>query len=732
MTGWAGSAARLAVVVLAATGRTAVAEEGRTAEGEASVVESEGGRYETVVTATREEEARFETPRSIGVLHEEALLERAPRSLPEALAETPGVFFQLTNRGAGAPILRGMIGPHNLIVVDGVRFNTSVFRTGPNQYLSTIDPYGVRRVEVVRGPSSVLYGDGAMGGVVQVLTKDPEPGVRSVIGEATARFRSADLSPGVNAAATVRLFPDMAALVGGGYGRYGALRTGGGGEALLSDYQEAAWRAKAVWRPGAGWTATVAYFGVFLDDAGRTDQLGRGDVRFYDNQDHLAYVAASWRGGGALSRLRATLSYHRADERVERVTCVTTGGVVGDAAACAARDPGAVTRLRRYQDVVDVFGASLDSTWRLPEMPVFIVVGAEAYQDFVGSSLLDARAEDGFVFVPSERGNFSDGSRYRTAGLFAHVTATAADFGRVGRLETRFGFRVSSFAASAPDVPDVGDVEYEHSGTVRSAGLQFVRPGVFQVYASLLEGFRAPNLQETTVLGDTGSKFEIPNADLAPERSDTLEIGGRLSRGPFEMSSVWFYTELEDVIDERPAMLPTGETQVDGKPVIQRVNAARGVYRGVETEVGVDLGPVTLSGAASWLWGDVFPEGQPGRPARRVPPFFGRAGLRWQPPGKRFFAEAFLQWAGRQDRLHPSDEEDPRICEDPPLSGRLSDPCPGTPGWLTLNARGGLRLRPDLMLSASVLNITDDRYRYHGSGVDAPGLDARLSLSAHF
>jgi outer membrane receptor protein involved in Fe transport len=54
--------------------------------------------------------------------------------------------------------------------------------------------------------------------------------------------------------------------------------------------------------------------------------------------------------------------------------------------------------------------------------------------------------------------------------------------------------------------------------------------------------------------------------------------------------------------------------------------------------------------------------------------------------------------------------------------------CPGTEGWITLNLRGGYRFGRWLRLDLAATNLTDELYRYHGSGVDAPGVGVSISL----
>ena len=107
---------------------------------------------EIAVTATRVEKDIFQTPNAISVVDQKRIERMNAQTTPLILREAVGVFAQKTTHGQGSPILRGLTGYQTYIQVDGVRLNNSTFRSGPNQYLSTINRDSLRRMEVLRGP----------------------------------------------------------------------------------------------------------------------------------------------------------------------------------------------------------------------------------------------------------------------------------------------------------------------------------------------------------------------------------------------------------------------------------------------------------------------------------------------------------------------------------------------------------------------------------------------------
>ncbi|WP_431167801.1 TonB-dependent receptor plug domain-containing protein, partial [Tenacibaculum halocynthiae] len=83
----------------------------------------------------------------------------------DLLGNVPGIIVQKSQLGGGSPVLRGMESNRVLLVVDGVRMNNAIYRKGHLQNAITGSPNLLDRTEVVFGPSSVIYGPDALGGV---------------------------------------------------------------------------------------------------------------------------------------------------------------------------------------------------------------------------------------------------------------------------------------------------------------------------------------------------------------------------------------------------------------------------------------------------------------------------------------------------------------------------------------------------------------------------------------
>ena len=701
---------------------------------------------EVVVTPSRAARAAFATGRAVDHIDQRRIRELQADTAHDALRETPGVAVQQTNRGAGVPVIRGLVGPSNVVVVDGLRFNQATWRTGPSQYLTTLDPSAFRGFEVLSGPASVHYGAGAMGGVVAALPWRLRQ-AQGVGARGTLRFVSQDRT------GSGQLHLDgrhgaLAVGLGGALRRHGTLTTGGGAKVPLSDWQQQAWHGSAGWQLGERTRLRASYRGAQVAHAGRVDQLARGRLRIYDNADDYATLDLQHRGEGRLRELRVAVAFHRTDEQVARFDCDGTDALaqcVSGADRLYGRPgdlPGThLSRERRYQDTVSTLGALAQAEFDVVPKRISLDVGVEAWRDEVNaSSLRDRKSSGAWAWKDAARGNFSAGTTWLESGLWAAGSATLWRSGDMRLLATAGG-RGAHFRGHAGDVPGLGAVDYSYTGLVGSANVRLVSGRRWMVYADVSQGFRAPNVQETTVLGDTGSKFEVPNGDLGPERGLALEVGGRLRRRGLSLQLSAFVNRVTDFIDER--QLSAAEVQalgldaqdVGSNPVIARVNRGSGLFVGAQGllrwKLPRHLTPFVQLG---WSRGDVTAADGTSTPARRVMPLQGSGGVRWAQPTRGLWFAVVSRFAAAQDRLHPSDRNDLRICADPvnPSAVLTGDTCTGTPAWATLNVRGGWRWHQALRLDLALTNILDATYREHGSGFDAAGTGLSVSLSGRY
>ena len=128
---------------------------------------------EVILSVARSKTSRKQIAEKVNVISSEEISLNNPSTGGDILKLSPGIRLQKTQGGGGSPVLRGFEANRVLLVVDGVRMNNAIYRTGHLQNSITIDPNNIERVEVIFGSSSVGYGSDALGGVVHYYTKSP-------------------------------------------------------------------------------------------------------------------------------------------------------------------------------------------------------------------------------------------------------------------------------------------------------------------------------------------------------------------------------------------------------------------------------------------------------------------------------------------------------------------------------------------------------------------------------
>lgn len=669
---------------------------------------------EVVVTAKPlTPEPLFDTPYKTDVLTgEEIQGRRMSRSFPEALKEIPGVTVQKTGHGQGSPFIRGFTGYRNLLLVDGIRLNSVVQRQGPNQYWSLLDPYTIDRIEVVRGPASVIYGSDALGGTVAAYTREPdfEEGAHGH-GRTVLRYSSGEDSwtarqEGWGGA------DDFAAMAGATWRDYGNIRGGTHvGRQPNTGYEAWDGDLKTVWRAEPNLKLTAAFQRTELVDAPRTHRTNRAvswhgttvgtDRRLdIDNRRELAYLQAHWTEADSFfDELQASVSYQRLMERESR----TRGNGTRDRRSFDDDTLGVWTRLRSETDIGT------------------LTYGVEWYRDFIDSDGRDVTAAG--AVTRFQRGVVADDTTYDLFGAYLQDDVDVGDF------TFTLGARLY-YAAVDADQVDFNDadglvlpsIDEDWLSAVGSARAVYHVADRWNLIGGVGQGYRAPSVEDmTSITLNLSGTLQIPAPDLDPERTTSGELGVRTEYDDWGAELFGFYTDMNDVIERVRVANPFFPT-FGAATANQLDNFGDGNFYGLEFAAHVNpVEEVTLFGDVAWAFGETERIGGTGlkslEPADKVNPLAGHVGVRWEPAESGWWVEAVVTMVGRQDRLSPSD-----------LTDTQRIPPGGTPGFTIYTLRGGYRFDEHVAASASVENISDKDYRFHGSGQNEPGVNAVIGL----
>jgi hemoglobin/transferrin/lactoferrin receptor protein len=669
----------------------------------------------TVVTATRVEDPVSEVPYSVSAVGKLDFERMMPRTTPEALRELPSVMLQKSAHGQGSPYIRGFTGFRTLMLVDGIRLNNSTFRDGPNQYWNTVDALSLQQLEVVRGPSSVLYGSDAIGGTVNALSKSRRDFGKGFDwdGGTYYRYASGEDSHMGRAEFSASVQDDFGVHVGGSIKDFGDLR---GGDAVglqpQTGYSEWDLDFKLSYRVTDHSHLVYAHQSVRLDDAWRTHSTiygipwegtsqGSDLKRAFDQGRDLDYLQYQVENLEAfVEDMHFSLSRHHQDEAEDRIRSNST----------------------RQIQTVDVETLGLCAQLESPSPVGRWVYGAEYYRDWVNSSYrgYDARGNLTSVRV---QGPVADDATYDLVGVFAEDQIPLF----AERLHLYIGGRYNYAAVDANKIrdPSTGATFSlaDSWQTLVGSGRALYHVDAEQhlaLFAGASQGYRAPNLSDLT-RWDADWGQEIPSPGVQPEHFLSLEAGGRLNFERFQFEAVYFHT----LIDEMIVRVPTGE-YAGTVPIVTKENSGEGYVHGIELTGGVRLHPdVTLWANFTWMRGELETPTLGGRtvtePVSRLMPATVNSGLRWRHPKGRVWAEFASTFAERQDRLASND-----------LLDTQRIPPGGTPGYGVYHLRAGWNPCNFATLSAALENLTDEDYRIHGSGINEPGRNFVITAEFRF
>ena len=648
-----------------------------------SVVEAPGA----TVTARAMPSDVLATPQSVAALDALALARSGGGTPFDALSEVAGVRLLRTGPGIAKPVIRGLTSQRVLVVDNGVRQEGQGWGDEHGPEIGQAD---VDRIEVVRGPSSLLYGSDALGGVVQTLRRDLFEGAQSFSAE--ARLSGDTATQGT----------DASLRVGGVSGRIGAEARVGGLRGGLVRTPEA-----LVANTAQDGTTASARVGLRVGERGRIEAEGglfRQQIGLFEPE-----VAGLDAGPVEPDRFAIGGPYQRVahDRGVVRVD-LATGGFARRVEAVGALQQN---RRREFEDG-DEAALSLRLTTatadvRVHHRPVgrvFGVLGASGFRQ-----RNETLAEE--TLIPG--------------GTTLNGAVFAAEQLVLPRLTLDAGARLDARRLDVDDAPDL-DVAAQrrtYTALTGAVGVAWQPRADVSLGANLGRAFRAPVLQELFGNGvhEGTLRFERGDAGLGPERSLALDVVGRVLTPHVYAEISGFANRIAGYITPRA----TGETDAGSGLAVYDFTQTAALLVGAEARL--DVHPHALHGLGVHLQADVTR----GRDTRLDAP------LPFVPPARVQAAVEF-----QAARVGPVRDVEAQFGPTLVAAQRRPD-VPGEVATAAYASWGG-SVAASVAVGAATLtpvlavdNLFDARFvdplsRYRPFGVLAPGRSVRLSVRATF
>lgn len=730
---------------------------------------------EVVVSTSNYTTLKKNTVQKVDVITAKTIANANAQNVGDLLAQTGKVFVQKSQQGGSSPVVRGFEASRILLVIDGVRMNNAIYRSGHLQNAITVDQNSLEAVEVTQGAASTVYGSDALGGIVHFVTKGVKLSTTNKLRSTGSYFNRFSTA---NNEQTYHFDMSLAGKKFGwfqsyNFSNFGDLRMGSKDKAgfenfgtkpfyietssgvdliktnknpriqKYSGYQQWDITQKLLYQPNEKTTHQLNFQWSSSNDVPRYDRSQ--DERNFGGNIGTTLRWAEWYYGpqkrlltayklnttldGFFQKLQANVNYQEIEEsRIQREYL-------------------AYDRLDSRIEKVKVMGATINLVNKTPEHETNL--GIDMQYNTVKSEAIRTNTITGNVRKLDTR--YPDGKNNTlNAGLYLQHTYVSKN----KKWVVNDGIRIQ-YAGLKSNIIDnsfltlpVTNYNQNNFALTGNIGANYFVTDEVTLSASLSSGFRAPNLDDLVKIFESSTALQqvvVPNANVKPEKTYTIDfaIKHKIDNKLF-FDITPFITFFRNALIKAPFQLNGQDSIIYNgvkSAVLANVNANNATVRGIDFNIKMVLAKdLTLQSTLSLIRGDfntdeskksnVFVQQPNGsfvvlnknvdqKPLDHIPPTIGKTALNYA--GKKFGLEfnAIYNGAKKLDRYNADGEDNQQYAT------RL-----GTLAWTTLNFSAYYNLNSHFKLQAALENIADVNYRPFASGFSAAGRNFLISLRA--
>lgn len=714
---------------------------------------------EVILSVSRDVEKKTRVAEQVSVITSSEIVQKSPQTSADLLAIIPGIRVQKTQLGGGSPVIRGMEANRVLLVVDGVRMNNAIYRSGHLQNSITVSPTVLERTEIIYGPSSVIYGSDALGGVINYFTKTPETNKENKLSaNFLTRFSSAN-NEKTNHIDVEMSFNKWASLTAISYSDFADLKMGEkrnhhfenwGKVFLYSDNTNTYYNPNGVTntnpdiQKNSGYKQLDIFQKVYIplnkkaDISFNIQYSTSSDIPNFDNLAEISggklrYAEAYY---GPQNRFLASTNLHFNPEYswLEKGTLTLAYQQIEESRI--ERRMNSLDRYYRYENV-DVYSINGDFSVPLNKSENRnLSYGFEFTYNDVASNAYGKKIKVNGNEVIGFSNDFIIQSRYPDGGSNYSSTALYTnyrqDLNSKSTLNT--GIRITATFLNALwiddtfiTLPDM-DIFTKNNAVTATIGYIFKPTSNWQLKSILSSGFRSPNIDDIGKIRYKNGQVSVPNIYLKPEYAYNAEIGivRYFNNKSFQFGLNTYYTLLHNYIARGDFAMNNQNTIIyDGVVAttyanINNKNAyiAGGTfhYQGSITRNIKTQGSLTYTNGKSY---------DKKMPLSSIPPVFGNVELSYH--YKKFQTALNYRFnATKMVEDYNVEEGIDNIEQTPYITA--TEKYYGTPKWSTLNFNTSYQFSERLSAIFKIDNIFDIHYKEFASSISAPGRNYICSL----
>ena len=726
---------------------------------------------EIVVSGNKFAEKKKNIVQKIDIISSSYIKKANAQNMGDLLMSTGNVFVQKSQQGGSSPVIRGFEASRVLFVVDGVRMNNLIYRSGHLQNIITVDQNILESAELLQGPSSTLFGSDALGGAVHMISKQPILSKENKKTKISANFLSryssanAEKTNHVDVSVGWKKFGLLTSITRSDFGdskigkrdmkgfegfgtrpSYIQPFNGITGDTIVknsndriqrfSGYTQTDFTQKLLYKPNANTSHGLNIQYSTSSDVPRYDRLQdtmAGLLRYaswyYGPQKRslFAYTFSANNIKGFFKEYNATLSYQSIEE--SRIT----------------REYKRYDGFDKRIEQVGVTGLTIDARKKLKQDE--ITAGIDMQLNDLRSTASRTNLLTNAILPLDSR--YPDGkNRMNNFGVYTqHIHKFKGQ-----KWILNEGLRIQYIALQSNIINNsffalpVTNIIQKNTAITGNIGMVYMPSTSTRIKFGYASGFRAPNIDDLAKIFESSTSAKqvvVPNANLKPEFTHGFdaELVKALGKAvEFEVGA--FYTNFTNAIIKAPFRL-NGKDSMMYNGVQSQVLASQNVNQAYILGGNVRL---SIKAGKNWKFNSTFnftkgrfrtdatkstqvyqlqPNGNYAlvqskvstKPLDHIPPAFGKMSIGYD--NQKLYAELNMLFNGwkKLDQYNADGEDNAQYAT-----------AKGTPAWQTINLKTGLQVHQRLGIHAGIENIFDLNYRYFASGFSAPGRNYIVSL----